>query len=95
MSHLLIGKVLEGAPGVKRDGAAFLLPEELDGNAYIALGQEVLQIPRLQRVEVTTDLVVLTTFKNERFYFPPEQVVGLRIGGPEAHKARSAAGFGK
>jgi len=95
MPHLLIGKILETTAGVKKDGAAWLVSEELDGNAYVALGQEVLQIPRLARVEIASDVVMLTTYKNERFYFPPEQVVGLRLGGPEAHKARLQAGFSK
>jgi hypothetical protein len=94
MPHLLIGKVLESAPGVKKDGTAWLLPEELDANAYVALGVEVLQIPRLSRVDITGDVVTLLTSKNERFYFPPEQIVGLRLGGTDAHRGRSLAGFG-
>jgi hypothetical protein len=95
MPHLMIGKILDSSPHVKKDGAAWLLPEELDANAYIALGQEVMQIPRLQRVELGADVVTLTTHKNERFYFPPEHVVGLRLGGPESKAARSSAGFFK
>ena len=71
----------------------FVLGEELDANAYIALGQEVMQIPRLARVEISGDVVTLTTHKSERFYFPPEQIVGLRLGGGEARASRSSAGF--
>lgn len=93
MPHLLIGKILDSAPLVKRDGAAYVLAEELDANAYIALGQEVIQIPRLARVEIASDVITLTTHKSERFYFPPEQIVGLRFGGNEARAARSSAGF--
>ena len=80
---------------MKKDGSAFILSEELDANAYVALGQEVLQIPRLARVDIAGDVVTLLTFKNERFYFPPEQIVGLRLGGTEAHRGRLQAGFGK
>jgi hypothetical protein len=95
MPHLLIGKILETTSTVKKDGAAWLVPEELDGNAYVAIGAEVLQIPKLSRIEVAADVVTFTTYKNERFFFPPEQVVGLRLGGPEAHRARSQAGFSR
>jgi hypothetical protein len=95
MASLQLTKVLESTTGVKKDGAIYHIPEELDVNAFIALGQEILQIPRLQRVEVGADHLVLLTHKNERFYFPPDQVVGLRIGGPEAKARNSGAGFVK
>jgi len=94
MPSLQLTKILDSTSGVKKDGASYLIPEELDVNVFIALGQEILQIPRLQRVE-GGDVLVLITHKNERFYFPPDQVVGLRIGGPEAKARNSGAGFVK
>jgi hypothetical protein len=95
MPQIHIGKILEKSPGVKREGDAFVLPEELDANAYVTIGQEVLQIPRLQRVELTGDLVTLTTHKNERFYFALEQMAGLRLGGDNKSAGRPSAGFFK
>src|SRR4051812_40155177 len=95
MPSLQLAKVLDGAPGVKKDGAAYVVPEELDANVFIALGQEVLQIPRLARVGVGGDKLTLTTHKGERFFTPHDQVAGLRIGGPEAKAGRSGAGFVK
>jgi hypothetical protein len=79
---------------VKKDGNAYAFPEELDANVFIALGQEVLQIQRLSRVELSSE-VVFHTHKGERFYFAAEQVVGFRFGAPEARHKPGGAGFTK
>jgi hypothetical protein len=92
MPHLLLGKILDGAHGVKKDGSAHLVPEEMEATLYVALGEEVLQVARLARVETGTDVVTITTHKGERFFFPPEQVVGLKLGA-EAKGPKPAAGF--
>jgi hypothetical protein len=94
MPHLMLSKILDGAHGVKKDGAAYIINEELDATAFIALGSEVLQVARVMRVEVTNELVALQNQKGERFYFPPEQVVGLKVGG-EMRASKLSAGFSK
>jgi hypothetical protein len=91
---LAIDRILSSAPQVKKDGQAWVIPEESDATAFVALGQEVLQIPRIMRIELGTEAVFLT-HKGERFYFAPEQVVGLRFGGPEARHKIGSAGFMK
>lgn len=91
---LSIEKILSSSPQIKKDGNAFVLPEEVDATAYVALGMEVLQIPRLCRVEVAGE-VTMQTHKGERFYFLAEQVVGLRFGGPESRQRHGGAGFMK
>ncbi len=89
---LPIEKILQSAPQVKKDGNAYVIPEEVDATAYVALGQEVLQIPRISRVEIAAEVVFLT-YKSERFYFSAEQVCGFRFGGPEARSKSGGAGF--
>ena len=80
---------------MKKDGNAFVFPEELDANVFVALGQETLQIQRLSRVEVSTEVLFLT-HKGERFYFAAEQVVGFKFGAGEAAKHKlGGAGFTK
>ena len=91
---LPIDKILQSAPQMKKDGNAFVIPEEVDATAYVALGQEVLQIPRIMRVELSAE-VVFHTHKGERFHFAVEQVVGFRFGGPEARNKHGGAGFMK
>ena len=89
---LPIDKILQTAPQVKKDGNAYAIPEEVDATAYVALGQEVLQIPRIMRVELSSE-AVFVTHKGERFYFLADQVVGFRFGGPEARNKHAGAGF--
>jgi len=92
MSHLVLGKVLDRLSHVKKDGAAYLLGEELEAVLYVGIGQEVLQIPKLARIEIGTECIEITNHKQERFFFTPEQVIGFRIGG-ETNKLRGSAGF--
>ncbi len=92
MAHLVIGKVLDGIQGVKKDGATYVVPEELDLTLFISMGQEVLQVARASRVETGGETVTIATHKGERFFFPPDHVVGLRVG-VEQKTARSSAGF--
>lgn len=91
---LPIDKILQSAPQVKKDGNAYVIPEEVDATAFLALGQEVLQIPRIMRVELSSE-VVFHTHKGERFYFSADQVVGFRFGGAESRNKHAGAGFFK
>jgi hypothetical protein len=91
---LPIDKILTSAPQVKKDGNAYVIPEEVDATAFVALGQEVLQIPRIMRVELSSE-VIFHTHKGERFYFAADQVVGFRWGGPETRNRHPGAGFMK
>jgi len=94
MPHLMLNKILDGAQGVKKDGSSYLVNEELEATAFVALGAEVLQVARVLRVELAAELVTLHTQKGERFYFPPEQIVGLKVGG-EMRASKTSAGFAK
>jgi hypothetical protein len=91
---LPIDKILQSAPQVKKDGHAYIIPEEVDATAFLALGQEVLQIPRVMRIELSSE-VLFHTHKGERFYFSADQVVGFRFGGPESRNKHPGAGFFK
>lgn len=93
MPGVPLTKILETAPGVKKDGAAFVIAEETDANVFVTLGQEVLQIPRLMRVELGGDLATFVTHKGERFYFPLDQIAGVRLGGEGVKAGRTNAGF--
>lgn len=92
---IAIEKILASAPLVKKDGNAFVFPEELDANIYIALGQEALQINRVSRLELSTE-VAIQTHKGERFYFAADQVLGFRFGAAETARHKpGGAGFTK
>jgi hypothetical protein len=91
---LNVGKILDSAPNVKKDGTTYHIPEEVDATLFVALGQEVLQLPRVSRVDPGVEVVRVATHKGETFFFPGENLVGVKFATPEkAH--RSGAGFGK
>ena len=90
---LNVGKILDGAPGVKKDGSSYNIPEEVDATLFVALGQEVLQLPRVSRVELG-ETVRIGNHKGETFFFPGENLVGVKLGAPERSQ-KHGAGFGK
>jgi hypothetical protein len=92
MTHLSLDKVLGDLPGAKKDGAAYLLSEEHDVTIYASLGEEVLQIARASRVELSGDLAVVLTHKGERYYIAADRVVALKTGNV-ARTAAGSAGF--
>ena len=92
MAHLSLDKVVTELPGVKKDGAAFLLSEDHDVTLYASLGDEVLQIARVSRIELGSALVTLHTHKGERFFVSPERIVALKAGAP-TRTASVGAGF--
>lgn len=91
---LSIEKVLAAAPQVKKEGNGYVVAEEADAIAYISLGNDVLQVARISRIELSSE-VTFHTYKGERYFFAAEQVVGFRFGGPEAKHRASGAGFTK
>jgi hypothetical protein len=94
LMSLSIEKVLSSVPLVKKDGSAWIFPEEVEANAYISLGQEALQVARISRIEIGSEVIFLT-HKGERYYFTAEQVVGFKFGGAESRHKLGGAGFTK
>jgi hypothetical protein len=92
MAHLKLDKALADLQGVRKDGSSFLLSEEQDVTFYAALGQEVVQVTRVSRVDPTPEMVTIWTHKGERFFVPPEHIVAIKAGAP-AKVAVGSAGF--
>jgi hypothetical protein len=92
MAHLRLDKALGELPGVRKDGTAFLLSEEADITLYASLGEEVLQIARVARVDVTNEMIAVSTHKGERFYLPPERLIVLKAAAPQ-RAVSGSAGF--
>ncbi|MSP62465.1 MAG: hypothetical protein EXR72_19455 [Myxococcales bacterium] len=88
-----ITRILDGVAGVRRDGAAWLIPEEVEVSVFIALPAEVLNVPRISRVEAVGDLIILDTFKGERFHFAAENLAGVKSAASEKRTANRGAGF--
>ena len=92
MSHLRLEKALAEVQGVRKDGNAFLLGEELDVTLYASLGEEALQIARVSRVDLGVEIATISTHKGERFFVPPERLIAMKTGVPSKTVA-SSAGF--
>jgi hypothetical protein len=86
-----MNEVLESIEGIRREGSSYLIPEEFEVSAFIGIGREALEIARLARVEAA-DCVELATHKGERFFFPADLVVGVKLGTATKRQPR-ASGF--
>jgi hypothetical protein len=93
MAYLKLDKALAELQGARKDGAAFLLGEDLDVTLYASLGEEVLQISRVSRIDLGAEMLTVWTHKGERFFLPPERLVALRAGSAKKPTVGSSAGF--
>jgi hypothetical protein len=89
----LITRVLDGIAGVRKEGHAHLIPDDVEVSLFIALPSEVLTVPRVKRAELQADLLVLDTHKGDRFHFAVEDVAGVKSGTPEKQAGGRGAGF--
>ena len=89
----LIHRVFDGVSGVKKEGGAWVIPEEVDVSVFIGLPSEVMAVPRVSRAEATADLLTVETHKGERYYFAVETVVGVKCGPSEKRASGRGAGF--
>lgn len=89
----LLQKILDGTPGVRKDGAAYLVPEEIEVAVFVGLPSEVLTVPRCARIEVQPELLLLETHKNERYAFALSDIAGVKASGQAKSPANRSAGF--
>jgi hypothetical protein len=89
----LIQRILDNTAGVRKDGAAYLVPDEIEVAVFIGLPSEVLTVPRCARFEATADLLTIDTHKGERFSFAVADVAGFRASGQEKRAGGRSAGF--
>jgi hypothetical protein len=92
MKTELMTRILDGVPNLRKEGAAYLVPDDLDLSVFIGLPSEVLAVPRLARIEPAAELLTLETHKGERYYFATADVAGLKTGASEK-RASGGAGF--
>lgn len=89
----LINKILDGVPGVRKEGGAFLLAEHPELSIYIAMPSEVLSVQRVARVVAGAELTSIETHKGETYLFATDSIAGAKFGAGDGKAARSAAGF--
>jgi hypothetical protein len=89
----MMQKILDSTPGVRKDGAAYLVPDEIEVAVFIGLPSEVLTVPRCARIEAQPELLILETHKNERYCFALADVAGVKSSGQKERAASRATGF--
>ena len=89
----LITRILEGIPGVRKDGGSYLIAEEADVSLYLGAPSELLTLPRVARITPSADLVIIETHKSERYFFAVDTVIGIKFGAGEAKTGGRGAGF--
>ena len=64
----LLNKIFGAEQGVRRDGDGYLIGDELELSVLLDMGHEALQVAKVRRVTIQSDLLVLETHKGERVY---------------------------
>ena len=81
--------------GARKDGPAYVVPNESDASLFVALQGETLAIARISRLEIADTLVHVDTAKGERYVIAAEDVRAVKIERGDASRKERHAGFGK
>lgn len=85
--------ILESTPNIKREGQTYLFADETDATLFVTLGKDVMQVPKVSKLDKKDGLVHLTTQKGERFFFDENAIVGLSLGSAANKSKGAGAGF--
>jgi hypothetical protein len=90
MTREIITQILE-AEGAKSSGGVFSIREDREASCFVSAPGELLQIPRVVKIDLRDKFLSLQTVKDERFVFAYEDILGFRLAA-QTNKDR-AAGF--
>jgi len=88
MTREIVTQILE-SEGAKSSGSVYIIREDREATCFVSAPGDVLQIPRIVKVDLKDKFVSLQTAKEERFIFAYEDVLGFKLGGQQ-HKDRTA-----
>jgi len=89
----VLSSILDGQKGIRRDGASYVFDERVSATVFAGTSSELITVPRIVRIDLAKEIVTLQTTKGERFFFPYEVVVGLKLEETE-ERARPGGGAG-
>ena len=90
MTREIIVQILE-SEGAKGGANGFSVREDREATCYVSTPGDLLQIPRIVKIDLKEKFLALQTNKDERFLFAYEDVLGFKLSAV-ANKER-AAGF--
>ncbi len=92
MTRDIIVQILE-SEGAKGGANGFSIREDREATCFISTPGDLLQIPRVVKVDLKEKFVSLQTNKDEHFLFAYEDVLGFKLA-PATAKERGAGFFG-
>lgn len=92
MKTELLEKILRTERNIQKPSAGvFLFGDEWEVTMIFDLGHETLTIPRTRQITIQPELLIVDTFKGERFYVGPDAPLrGIKFAETEAGKKRGA-----
>jgi hypothetical protein len=78
MTREIITQILE-TEGAKSSGSVFAIREDREATCFVSAPGDVLQIPRVVKIDLRDKFLSLHTVKDERFLFAYEDVLGFRL----------------
>lgn len=92
----LLSDLLTKHMGARKDGNAFVMPDDAELTLVVSLDGEALTIPRVTRVvQIDPTILLLETYRNERIAVAVEDIRVVKADKPESGRRERAAGFGK
>lgn len=96
MERVTLGEILQRADGFRAVGkneSVYEVAEATNATLLCHGSFEMVSVERVARIELGTGHIAATTRKGEVFYFPYEQILGLRLEGSSESKRDGGAGF--
>ncbi len=78
MTRDIIVQILE-SEGAKGGANGFVLREDREASCFVSAPGDLLQIPRVVKIELKEKFLALQTAKEERFLFAYEDVLGFKV----------------
>ena len=80
-------RVLDGVAGVRKEGPAWLFPEDNEVTLVLAIGSEAMTVQRIARYERVGELAVLESQTGDRYHFPVELVTIVKSSAKRTAKS--------
>jgi hypothetical protein len=94
MKSELLTTMLDGQKGIRKDGNSYVLDESVHATFFVGGTVEVMSVPRVVRVELGKEICTLSTARRERFLFPVDALLGVKIEeATDTPKSSGGAGF--
>jgi len=85
-----IEHILDSVPSVRKEGAAYIFPEDCELSLFVALPSEVLAVARVSHFERNGDMATADTHQSDRYYIPVDSIAIVKVTAAKRSKDRGA-----